>query len=86
MRRVITLAQLIPIVSTTGSFKNSSDWLSLQFSFLRIVNIFTAIKVTRCTSQCASLHSFALDYIYKYFKPVFIKHKKNEACLFVPKL
>lgn len=39
-----------------------------------------------CTFQCASLCSFALDSIYKHLKPVFIKHMKNEACLFVSKL
>lgn len=80
---IITLAQLIPIISTTGSLKNSSKPSTFIF---RTVNILTAIKVTCCTFQCASLCSFALDSICKYSKPVFTQHKKNEVCLSAPKL
>ena len=52
---IITLAQLSPIISTTGSLEDSSDWLNLQFSLFRIVNVFTAIRITCCTCQCAPL-------------------------------
>ena len=36
---IVTLAQSITIISTTGSLKNLFAWLSLPSSFSRIANI-----------------------------------------------